>query len=117
MAQHGRASIDGPLEQCMSPRPDLGPKPRLGYAESSLERATERRADASALAAFADDQHARAYLVVGDLVILNSRWRKRARSAARWRSSFSGCAATRRDTRLRSSRKPPRRSKRTRNSS
>src|SRR5919204_4829482 len=70
MAQHGRASIDRPLEQCMSPRPDLGPKPRLGYAESSLERATERRADASALAAFADDQHARAYLVVGDLVIL-----------------------------------------------
>jgi NAD+ diphosphatase len=55
----------------MSPRPDLGPKPRLGYAESSLERATERRADASALAAFADDQHARAYLVAGDSIILN----------------------------------------------
>ena len=56
---------------CMSPRPDLGPKPRLGYAESSLERATERRADAAALAASADDQHARTYLVAGDSIILN----------------------------------------------
>ena len=55
----------------MSPRPDLGTKPRLGYAESSLERATERRADAAALAASADDQHARTYLVAGDSIILN----------------------------------------------
>ena len=54
----------------MSPRPDLGPKPRLGYAESSIERASERRADAAALSAFAKDQQARAYLVAGDSVIL-----------------------------------------------
>ena len=32
----------------MSPRPDLGPKPRLGYAASSIERAAERRVDAAA---------------------------------------------------------------------
>jgi NAD+ diphosphatase len=54
----------------MSPRPDLGPKPRLGYAASSIERASERRADAAVLSAFAEDQHARAYLVAGDSVIL-----------------------------------------------
>src|SRR5262249_53441814 len=39
----------------MSPRPDLGPKPRLGYAASSIERAAERRADAAALAALEND--------------------------------------------------------------
>src|SRR5215831_15734502 len=71
MAQHGRASVDGPLEQLHVASPRSRAKPRLGYAESSLERATERRADASALAAFADDQHARAYLVAGDSIILN----------------------------------------------
>src|SRR5215467_819019 len=56
---------------CMSPRPDLGPKPRLGYAESSIERASERRTDAAALAALAKDPHARAYLAAGESVILN----------------------------------------------
>ena len=40
----------------MSPRPDLGPKPRLGYTESRLERAAERRADAAAIAALAADR-------------------------------------------------------------
>src|SRR5919109_880892 len=55
---------------CMSPRPDLGPKPRLGYAASSIERAAERRADAVALAALESDASTRAYLAAGDLVIL-----------------------------------------------
>src|SRR6266542_1777685 len=54
----------------MSPRPDLGPKPRLGYAASSIERASERRADAAALAALENDRDARAYLLAGELVIL-----------------------------------------------
>ena len=35
----------------MSPRPDLGPKPRLGYTASPIERAAERRADATAVEA------------------------------------------------------------------
>ena len=35
----------------MSPRPDLGPRPRLGFAGSRIERAAELRADATALAA------------------------------------------------------------------
>src|SRR5215510_12293201 len=55
----------------MSPRPDLGPKPRLGYAASSIERAAERRADAAALAALENDPRARAYVVAGELVVLN----------------------------------------------
>ena len=54
----------------MSPRPDLGPKPRLGYAASSIERAAERRADAAALAALESDPRARAYVVGGELVVL-----------------------------------------------
>jgi NAD+ diphosphatase len=54
----------------MSPRPDLGPKPRLGYAASSIERASEQRADAAALAALENDRDARAYLLAGELVIL-----------------------------------------------
>src|SRR5262249_26241518 len=66
---------DGPASvarrsRSMSPRPDLGPKPRLGYAASSIERAAERRADAAALVALENDPHARAYVVAGELVVL-----------------------------------------------
>src|SRR5262249_48322217 len=66
---------DGPASMArrsrsMSPRPDLGPKPRLGYAASSIERAAERRADAAALAALESDPRARAYVVAGELVVL-----------------------------------------------
>ena len=56
----------------MSPRPDLGPKPRLGYAASSIERATERRADAAALAALENERHERVYLVASEQVILKN---------------------------------------------
>jgi NAD+ diphosphatase len=52
----------------MSPRPDLGPKPRLGYTESPIERAAERRGDAAALAALEKD--AGAYVIGGELVAL-----------------------------------------------
>jgi NAD+ diphosphatase len=54
----------------MSPRHDLGPKPRLGYAASLLERVAERRADAAALAALEVDPRARTYVVGGELVAL-----------------------------------------------
>lgn len=54
----------------MSPRPDLGPKPHLGYAASSIERASERRADAAALAALENGGDTRAYLVAGEWIIL-----------------------------------------------
>jgi NAD+ diphosphatase len=55
----------------MSPRPDLGPKPRLGYTASLIERAAERRVDAAALAAHEADAQARAYVVGGELIVLN----------------------------------------------
>jgi NAD+ diphosphatase len=54
----------------MSPRPDLGPKPRLGYTASPLERAAERRADAAALAALENDRSARGYVIGGELVVM-----------------------------------------------
>ncbi|HEY4820802.1 MAG TPA: NADH pyrophosphatase, partial [Xanthobacteraceae bacterium] len=54
----------------MSPRPDLGPKPQLGYTASLLERAAERRPEAAALAA---DHRAGAYVVGGELVIARKR--------------------------------------------
>jgi NAD+ diphosphatase len=54
----------------MSPRPDLGPKPRLGYTASLVDRAAERRADATALAALENDPRGRAYVVGGEMVVL-----------------------------------------------
>jgi NAD+ diphosphatase len=54
----------------MSPRPDLGPRPRLGYAASHVDRAAERRSDADALRALESDNHARAYVIGGELIVL-----------------------------------------------
>ena len=54
----------------MSPRPDLGPKPQLGYTASLIERAADRRPEATALAA---DHRAGAYVVGGELVIARKR--------------------------------------------
>ncbi len=54
----------------MSPRLDLGPKPRLGYTAGSIERASERRGDRAAVSALETDPCARAYVVGGELVAL-----------------------------------------------
>ena len=54
----------------MPPRPDFGPKPRLGYTDSRLERAAERRTDDAALAALATDRQAGAYVIGGDLIVI-----------------------------------------------
>jgi NAD+ diphosphatase len=54
----------------MSPRPDLGPKPRLGYTDSRLERVAEARPDNAAIAAFAAEARARAYVVGGEMVVM-----------------------------------------------
>ena len=54
----------------MSSRPDLGPKPRLGYSDSRIERAAELRADAAAIAAFARDPGAGAYVIGGDWIVM-----------------------------------------------
>jgi NAD+ diphosphatase len=55
----------------MSPRPDFGPEPRLGYTASLIERAVGTRADAAALAALRNDPDARTYLIGGEMVALN----------------------------------------------
>jgi NAD+ diphosphatase len=54
----------------MSPRPDLGAWPLLGYAGSRLDRAADRRNNADALAAMAQAAGTRAYAVGSDLVVL-----------------------------------------------
>jgi len=56
----------------MSSRPDLGPSPRLCFADSRIERAAELRADAPALALAARmrDPGSRCYLIGGDRVAL-----------------------------------------------
>src|SRR5436305_5271519 len=54
-----------PPENRMNPRPDLGPKPRLGYTASLIDRAAHRRNEAAALAF---DPRAGAYVVGGELI-------------------------------------------------
>jgi NAD+ diphosphatase len=54
----------------MSPRPDLGLWPHLGYAASRIERAAEKRSDAPALHALETDAAARWYVVGGELVAM-----------------------------------------------
>ena len=53
----------------MSPRPDLGPKPRLGYANSRIERTAEWRRDTTA---FEQDPQARTYAIGGEMVMLKN---------------------------------------------
>jgi NAD+ diphosphatase len=54
----------------MSPRPDLGFWPHLGYAASRIERAAEKRTNADALRALEADPAARWYVVGGELVAM-----------------------------------------------
>jgi NAD+ diphosphatase len=54
----------------MSPRPDFGPPPPLGYVGGSIDRAAERRSDTAALAAFETDARTRSYVTGRELVAL-----------------------------------------------
>src|SRR5471030_942686 len=54
----------------MLPRPDLGPKPRLGYTHSRIERAAELRPDAAAMARLAGEPRAGAYVIGGDWIAM-----------------------------------------------
>ena len=56
----------------MSPRPDLGPKPQLGYTDSRLDRAADRRTDEAGLAKLAADPRARAYVIGVDLIVMKA---------------------------------------------
>jgi NAD+ diphosphatase len=53
----------------MSPRPDLGPRPQLGFAASPIDRAANLRTDAAALAALEADARAGTYVIGGELVV------------------------------------------------
>ncbi len=54
----------------MTPRPDLDPKPRLGYTQSRIERVAERRADQAWLARAAADARSATYVIGGELIVL-----------------------------------------------
>jgi NAD+ diphosphatase len=54
------------------PRPDLGPKPPLGYVQSPIERVAERRADPAWLEAAAVDARALVYVVGGEHIVLKT---------------------------------------------
>src|SRR6516164_7187830 len=54
----------------MSPRPDLGPKPQLGYTASLIDRGAHRRNEAAALAA---DPRAGAYVIGGEMIVARRR--------------------------------------------
>jgi NAD+ diphosphatase len=54
------------------PRSDLGPKPKLGYIASALERAAERRGDDKAISEFRADPRTRFYVIGGELVVLKA---------------------------------------------
>jgi len=53
----------------MSSRPDLGPKPRLGYAASRIERAAELRADQAMLDKLAADRQAGSYVIGHEMIV------------------------------------------------
>jgi len=54
----------------MPSRSDLGPRSRLGYAQSSLDRAATMRSDQAALQGLASDPRTAIYAVAGDLVVM-----------------------------------------------
>ena len=51
-------------------RPDLGPRPHLGYTESLIERAAERRVDSIWLGAQLKDTRTAGYVIGGELIVL-----------------------------------------------
>jgi NAD+ diphosphatase len=55
----------------MSPRPDLGPKPHLGYTQSLIDRVAERRLDSAWLQARMADKGTRTYVIGTEMIVLN----------------------------------------------
>jgi NAD+ diphosphatase len=54
-------------------RPDLGPRPRLGYTASAVDRSAERRSDAALLAQMLASDRAGVYVAGGEMVVLKNR--------------------------------------------
>ena len=69
-AQNRTAREAAEVRLPVPPRFDLGPKPHLGYTESLIERAAEKRLDAAWLAAQGADRGSRAYVIGGELIVL-----------------------------------------------
>jgi NAD+ diphosphatase len=57
----------------VSTSPELGPRPRLGYTASAIDRAAALRTDDAALAKLLKDDRAGVYLVGGELVVMKQR--------------------------------------------
>jgi NAD+ diphosphatase len=53
--------------------PELGPRPRLGYTQSLIDRAAERRLDAAWLAAREADARTLGYVIGSELIVLKKR--------------------------------------------
>jgi NAD+ diphosphatase len=62
--------VTAALVSIVSDRPALGPKPLLGYSSSRVERAAERRGDATAMSILERDARAGAYAIGGEMVVL-----------------------------------------------
>jgi NAD+ diphosphatase len=56
----------------VSPRPDLGPRPALGYIANRLDRAVMRRGDDVALKEYCEHAQAASYVIGGELVVLKA---------------------------------------------
>jgi NAD+ diphosphatase len=54
----------------VTPRPDLGPPPYLGYTESRVDRVAPCRGDEAVMTKFASDPRAGFYLIGGELVLM-----------------------------------------------
>jgi len=57
----------------MSPRPNLGPKPHLGYTQSVIDRVAERRLDTAWLGACVNDTRTRSYVIGTEMIVLKRR--------------------------------------------
>src|SRR5262249_7223266 len=53
--------------------PELGPRPHLGYTESLIDRAAERRLDAAWLDARMKDAPTLGYVIGGEMIVLKRR--------------------------------------------
>ena len=54
----------------MSPPPNLGPKPHLGYTQSLIDRAAERRLDTTWLGASLQEARTQTYVIGGEMIVL-----------------------------------------------
>jgi NAD+ diphosphatase len=65
-----RPSSGGAYVIIVSDRPAIGPKPLLGYSNSRINRAAERRTDDAGITKLASNASAGAYAIGGEMVVL-----------------------------------------------